>query len=167
MTYRTGIGYDLHRLAAGRRLVLGGIDVPHEKGFVAHSDGDVVLHALCDALLGATALGDIGELFPDSDPQWRDADSRQFVNEALRRVHAAGFVVENADVVIHAEKPKLSSLKPRIRAAVAALLGVAPAAVSVKAKTNEGVDAVGREEAIACWAAVLVRASDAPPETNR
>ncbi|MGE0479316.1 MAG: 2-C-methyl-D-erythritol 2,4-cyclodiphosphate synthase [Phycisphaerae bacterium] len=167
MTYRTGIGYDLHRLAAGRRLVLGGVDVPHEKGFVAHSDGDVVLHALCDALLGAAALGDIGELFPDTEPQWRDADSRQFVQEALRRVQAAGLAVENADILIHAQKPKLSALKPRICEAIAALLGVAPARVSVKAKTNEGVDAVGREEAIACWATVLLRANDEPGQDPR
>jgi 2-C-methyl-D-erythritol 2,4-cyclodiphosphate synthase len=163
MSFRTGIGYDLHRLVPGRPLRLGGVRIPHERGLLGHSDADVVLHALCDALLGAAGLGDIGELFPDTDPQYRDADSRRFVAEVLRRVHAAGFEVVNSDVIIHAQQPKLGPLKAQIRHELAGLLALPVEAVGVKATTNEGLDAVGRGEAIACWAAVLlrrVRASD-------
>lgn len=160
MTYHTGIGYDVHRLVPGRALVLGGVRVPHERGLLGHSDADVVLHALCDALLGAAALGDIGELFPDTDPAWRDADSRRFVEETLQRVAAAGFAVENADIIIHAQQPRLGPWKTPIRERLAQLLGLPAGAVGVKATTNEGLDAVGRGEAIACWAAVLLTRRD-------
>jgi 2-C-methyl-D-erythritol 2,4-cyclodiphosphate synthase len=161
--YRTGLGYDLHRLVAGRPLVLGGVRVPHECGLLGHSDADVVLHALCDALLGAAGLGDIGELFPDSDPAWRNADSRVFVADVLGRIAAAGFRLVNADVVIQAERPRLGPLKADIRHSLSTLLALSPDAVGVKAKTNEGVDAVGRAEAIACWASVLLaKRVDAP-----
>lgn len=156
MIYRTGIGYDFHRTVGGRPLMLGGVDIPCEFGLAGHSDADVVLHALCDALLGAVGLGDIGELFPDTDPAYRDVASRAFVADVLQRLHAAGFAVCNVDVVIHAERPKLAEHKSPIRASVASLLGVVPEVVSVKATTNEGLDAVGRGEAIACWAVVLV-----------
>lgn len=154
--HRVGIGYDLHRLAAGRPLKLGGVTIAAEQGLVGHSDADVVLHALCDALLGALGQPDIGELFPDTDPRWRGADSRQFIVEALRRVLAAGYQVSNVDVIIHAERPKLGTHKEQIRESVAALLGLTADCVGVKAKTNEGLDAVGRGEAIACWASVLI-----------
>jgi len=103
VTYRNGIGYDLHRTEAGRPLVLGGVRIPCEFGLIAHSDGDVVLHALCDALLGAAGLGDIGELFPDSDPRFKDADSREFVTEVLARIRAVGLSVVSADIIIHAQ----------------------------------------------------------------
>ena len=156
MTHRVGIGYDLHRLVRGRPLLLGGVAIPAERGLQGHSDADVVLHALCDALLGALGQPDIGELFPDSEPRWRDADSRQFVVEALRRVLAAGYQVGNVDVIIHAERPKLGAYKERIRESLAALLGLTADRVGVKAKTNEGIDAIGRGEAIACWVAVLL-----------
>lgn len=157
MSYRTGIGYDVHRLAAGRRLILGGVSVPHDRGLAGHSDADVVLHALCDALLGAAGLGDIGELFPDTDPACRDADSGRFVTDVLQRLAAAGYEVENVDLVIHAQEPRLGAHKPRIRRSVAELLGVSAESVGVKATTNEGLDAIGRGEAIACWATALLR----------
>jgi 2-C-methyl-D-erythritol 2,4-cyclodiphosphate synthase len=156
MMDRVGIGYDLHRLAANRPLILGGVRIPGEAGLLGHSDADVILHAMCDALLGALGQPDLGELFPAADPRWKDADSRQFVVEALRRVLSAGYQVGNVDVIIHAERPKLGAYKEQIRESLAALLGLTADCVGVKAKTNEGLDAVGRGEAIACWAAVLL-----------
>lgn len=156
MVYRTGIGYDVHRTTNARPLVLGGVRVPCEFGLAGHSDADVVLHAIGDALLGAAGLGDIGELFPDSDPAHKDADSRRFLAEIVQRIRAAGYSVGNVDLIIHAERPRLGSHKPRIRAALAELLGLPPDAVGVKATTNEGLGAIGRGEAIACWASVLL-----------
>jgi 2-C-methyl-D-erythritol 2,4-cyclodiphosphate synthase len=156
MSHRIGIGYDLHRLVTGRPLTLGGVQIPHDRGLLGHSDGDVVLHALCDALLGALGQPDIGELFPDTDPAWKDADSRRFVREALARVGAAGYHIVNVDLIIHAEQPKLAPHKPQLRQALADLLGVPLNCIGLKAKTNETLDAVGRAEAIACWAAVLL-----------
>jgi len=156
---RTGIGYDIHRLVPGRPLLLGGVRIPFELGLLGHSDADVVLHALCDALLGAVGEQDIGELFPDTDPAWAGCDSRQFVAEALRRVRAAGCTPGNVDLIIHAQQPRLSAHKPRIRESVASLLQLDPDRVSVKATTNEGLDAIGRGEAIACWATALVVAA--------
>jgi 2-C-methyl-D-erythritol 2,4-cyclodiphosphate synthase len=156
MRLRTGIGYDLHRLVAGRPLVLGGVQIPADRGLLGHSDADVVLHALGDALLGAAGLGDIGELFPDTDPAYEGADSRSLMKEVLWRVEDAGYEIVNADVIIHAQQPKLGPLKARVRQSLAALLAVAPEAVGVKATTNEGLDAIGRGEAIACLATVLL-----------
>lgn len=156
MSFRTGIGYDIHRLAEGRSLLLGGVRIPFDRGLLGHSDADVVLHALCDALLGALGGPDIGELFPDTDPQWAGADSRQFVRVAMERVQAAGYSVGNVDLIIHAERPRLAPHKPQIRQAVAELLGVPLERVGLKARTNEGLDAIGRGEAIACWAGVLL-----------
>lgn len=154
--YRVGFGYDLHRTVPDRRLVLGGLTIPHTHGLAGHSDADIVLHAICDALLGAAGLGDIGELFPDTDPAHRDADSRMFVREALRRVRETGYELGNVDCVIHAEAPKLSPHKQAIRASIAELLDVSVARVSIKATTNEGLDAIGRGEAMACSATVLL-----------
>ncbi|MBI4580388.1 MAG: 2-C-methyl-D-erythritol 2,4-cyclodiphosphate synthase [Planctomycetes bacterium] len=145
---RVGIGTDLHRLAPGRKLVLGHVAIDHDKGPVGHSDGDVVLHAVIDAIAGAAGLPDIGEMFPDTDPAYRGADSGTLLAAALRRVVEAGYAVVNVDVTIHAERPRLSPHKAAIRAEVARLLGVANEAVSIKAKTNEGQDAIGRGEAI-------------------
>jgi 2-C-methyl-D-erythritol 2,4-cyclodiphosphate synthase len=161
MSTRIGIGYDLHRLVEHRPLILGGVPIPHDRGLLGHSDADVVLHAVCDALLGAAGQPAIGDLFPDTDPAWKGADSRRFVTEALRRARAGGYAVENVDLIIHAQQPRLGPHKERIRAAVAALLGLAPDRVGVKATTNEGLDAIGRSEAIACWAAVLLGPSAA------
>jgi 2-C-methyl-D-erythritol 2,4-cyclodiphosphate synthase len=153
---RIGHGYDLHRLQPGGKLTLGTIVVSTEISPIAHSDGDVVLHALVDALLGAIAGGDIGELFPDTDSQWKNAPSRVFVKAAMQRVKNAGYNAGNADITILAERPKLKPFKDSIRGAVAGLLGVSIDQVNIKAGTNEGVDAIGRSEAIAAHAVVLL-----------
>jgi 2-C-methyl-D-erythritol 2,4-cyclodiphosphate synthase len=153
---RLGHGYDLHRLQPGGSLVLAGVVVAEDVGPVAHSDGDVVLHAVVDALLGAMGWGDIGELFPNDDPQWKGAASRVFVEDVIDRVHAGGYVVSNCDVTILAERPKLKPFKPAMRTTLAGLLRVAEDRVNIKAGTNEGCDAIGRGEAIAAHAVVLL-----------
>ncbi len=153
---RVGIGHDTHRLEAGRPLILGGLRVEHPRGLAGHSDADVVLHAVTDALLGAAGLGDIGDAYPDTDLRYRDCDSRRFVRETLDRLAASGWHVVNLDVTIFAQEPKLGPLKGRIRENLAALLGVEPGAVNVKAKTGERVGSIGRAEAIGCQAAVLI-----------
>jgi len=150
MSVRCGIGYDLHRLAEGRKLIIGGIEVPFDKGPVGHSDGDVVAHALCDALLGAAGLGDIGTHFPDTDPQWKGADSLKFLEHARMLLAGKKLKIEHVDAVVILEKPKLGPHFPKMREALAKSVGVAPETIHLKAKTNEGVDAVGRGEAIAC-----------------
>lgn len=153
---RIGIGYDIHRLVEGRPLRLGGVEIPHDKVLAGHSDADVVLHAVTDALLGAAGLPDIGELFPDTDAKYKDADSGRLLREVFWRVRDEGFRVGNLDVIIHAERPKLSVYKRAMAESIATLLDVGPDMVSVKAKTNEGLDAVGRGDAIACTAVVLL-----------
>jgi 2-C-methyl-D-erythritol 2,4-cyclodiphosphate synthase len=153
---RVGIGHDTHRLAEGRLLLLGGVRVEHPRGLVGHSDADVVLHAVTDALLGAAGLGDIGDAYPDSDPRWRDADSALFLRETLARLNRDGWRVVNLDVIVFAQEPKLGPLKGRIRDSLARLLGVDGGAVNVKAKTGEKVGHIGRAEAIACQAVVLI-----------
>jgi 2-C-methyl-D-erythritol 2,4-cyclodiphosphate synthase len=153
---RVGLGHDTHRLGAPRPLRLGGVVIPHETGPVAHSDGDVLLHALIDALLGATAQGDIGEWFPDTDPAWRDADSAALVAEVCRQIRTDGWQVLNVDAIVFAQRPKLAPYKSAIRRRIAELLGLAETQVSVKAKTGEGVGPIGREEAIAAEVVVLV-----------
>jgi 2-C-methyl-D-erythritol 2,4-cyclodiphosphate synthase len=155
-TPRIGHGYDLHRLQPGGRLILGSIEVSTDISPIAHSDGDVVLHALVDALLGAIAQGDIGELFPNTDPQWKNAPSKVFVEEAMKRVIQAGYKVANTDITILAERPKLKNFKPQIRQAVAEMLNVSIDQVNIKAGTNEGVDAIGEGKAIAAHAVVLL-----------
>jgi 2-C-methyl-D-erythritol 2,4-cyclodiphosphate synthase len=155
-TTRIGIGYDSHRLATGRPLILGGVRIAHSQGLVGHSDADVVLHALTDALLGAAGLGDIGDAFPDTDPAYQGADSSQFVVQTLARLRQAGWTIVNLDVTIFAEKPKLGPAKVAIRRSLAALLEIESDNVNVKAKTGEGVGAIGRGEAIACQAVVLI-----------
>jgi 2-C-methyl-D-erythritol 2,4-cyclodiphosphate synthase len=152
--FRIGHGYDLHRLQAGGRLVLAGVVVSQDISPVAHSDGDVVYHALVDALLGAMGWGDIGEMFPNDDPRWKGADSAVFVEAVKEKLAAAGFSVRNLDVTILAERPKLKRFKPQM---VQALRAHFPGAVAnVKAGTNEGCDAIGRGEAIAAHAVVLL-----------
>jgi 2-C-methyl-D-erythritol 2,4-cyclodiphosphate synthase len=153
---RIGIGHDTHRLAEGRPLILGGVRVEHERGLVGHSDADVVLHAVTDALLGAAGLGDIGDAFPDTDPAYRDADSRIFLRDTLSRLNRAGWRVVNVDVTVFAQRPRLGPVKGRIRASLAELLGLPADAVNVKAKTGEGVGHIGRGEAIGCHAAALI-----------
>jgi 2-C-methyl-D-erythritol 2,4-cyclodiphosphate synthase len=153
---RVGIGHDTHRLAEGRPLILGGVRVEHSRGLVGHSDADVVLHAVTDALLGAAGLGDIGDAYPDSDPAWRDADSSLFLRDTLMRLNRSGWRVVNVDVILFAQEPKLGPIKERIGDNLARLLGVSRAAVNVKAKTGEKVGHIGRAEAIACQAVVLI-----------
>lgn len=154
--YRIGLGHDTHRLEEGRRLVIGGIEIPHTKGCVAHSDGDVLLHALTDAVLGALAWGDIGEWFPDTDAEWKDADSQELFRKVIQRAHGEGWRVANVDCILFAQKPKLLPHKPAIRENLARLLQVGAVQVSVKAKTGEQVGPVGREEAIQAEVVVLM-----------
>ena len=156
LPFRIGHGYDLHRLQAGGKLLLGSVAVSKELSPVAHSDGDVVLHGLVDALLGAMGWGDIGELFPNTDNAWKDAASRVFVETVFQKVKQAGYRVGNVDITILAERPKLKMFKPAIKSAVAAMLEIADDQVNVKAGTNEGCDAIGAGEAIAAHAMVLL-----------
>jgi 2-C-methyl-D-erythritol 2,4-cyclodiphosphate synthase len=149
---RTGIGYDLHRLEPGRPLILGGIQVPFEKGPVGHSDGDALAHAICDALLGAASLGDIGTHFPDTDPQWKGANSLRFLEHVRGLVAERGLHISHLDAVVITEKPKLGPHFAAMREALAGALGISSDRINLKAKTNEGVDAVGRGEAIAAQA---------------
>lgn len=149
---RAGIGYDLHRLAAGRKLILGGIEVPFEKGCAGHSDGDALAHAICDALLGAAGLGDIGTHFPDTDPKWKGANSLRFLEHVRELLAGSRLRIAHLDAIVIAERPKLGPHFPAMRGALAAALGIEPARINLKAKTNEGVGAVGRGEAIAAQA---------------
>jgi 2-C-methyl-D-erythritol 4-phosphate cytidylyltransferase/2-C-methyl-D-erythritol 2,4-cyclodiphosphate synthase len=157
-TGRAGTGYDLHRLVPGRPLVLGGVTVPSDHGALGHSDADVVCHAITDALLGAVGLGDIGRHFPDSDPQWKDAASLDLLSRARALVGEHGYEVGNVDVTVILEKPKIRDYVEEMRQRVAGALGIDPSRVSIKGKTNEGVDAIGRGEAIAAHAVALLRA---------
>jgi 2-C-methyl-D-erythritol 2,4-cyclodiphosphate synthase len=156
VTLRIGQGYDVHRLAAGRRLVLGGEEIPFDRGLEGHSDADVLLHALGDALLGAAGLGDLGEHFPPSDERWRGASSMDLLALILGRVAAAGWRVVNADLTLIAEAPKLAPYRARIRERVAGALGVEAAAVGLKATTHERLGALGRGEGMAALAVVLL-----------
>jgi len=155
--FRVGLGHDTHRLTAGRPLILGGVRIEYDKGLDGHSDADVLLHAIVDALLGAAGLGDIGDAFPDTDPRYQGIDSALLLREALQRVRAHGWQLVNLDCTIHAQKPKLSPHKPIIRARLAELLDVPAACVNVKAKTGERVGPVGREESMSADAIVLLQ----------
>jgi 2-C-methyl-D-erythritol 2,4-cyclodiphosphate synthase len=157
VSHRVGHGFDAHRLVAGRPLMLGGTRVPHERGLEGHSDGDCVLHAVCDALLGAAAAGDLGEHFPSRDPRYKDAASGLFVEEAARLVRARGYDIENVDVTVVAQEPVLAPHLPKMRASLAALLGLEADAVSVKAKSTDRLGAIGRGEGIAAEAVALLR----------
>jgi 2-C-methyl-D-erythritol 2,4-cyclodiphosphate synthase len=153
---RVGNGFDAHRLVAGLPLHLGGIEVPHGRGLEGHSDGDCVLHAVCDALLGAAGEGDMGRHFPSRDPQWRGVASRVFVEEVRRLVDAAGWTVVNLDVTLLAQEPVLAPHLEAMRETIAGLLGIEPAQVAVKAKSTDGLGALGRGEGIAALATVLL-----------
>ena len=153
---RIGHGYDAHRLTEGRRLILGGVEIPYEKGLAGHSDADVLLHALADAVLGAAALGDIGKLFPDSDPAIEGIDSRIILREAVRCVREQGYGIENCDVTMIAQKPKLAPYILQMRENIAADLGVDVSAVSVKATTEEHMGFTGTGEGMRCHAVVLL-----------
>lgn len=154
--FRVGQGYDVHALVPGRRLVIGGVEIPFGRGLLGHSDGDVLLHAITDALLGAAALGDIGKLFPDSDDTYRNADSRLLLKTAAERVREAGWRIENIDATLIAERPKIAPHVDAMRAAIAACCGLEAAAVSVKGKTSEKLGALGRSEGIAALAVALL-----------
>lgn len=156
---RIGSGHDTHRLEVGRPLMLGGVRIEHSKGLAGHSDADVVLHAVTDALLGAAGLGDIGEIYPDNDPRWHGADSSVFVIESVKTISTMGWRIGNLDVTIFAQEPKLGPHKTTIQANLARLLQVDRAAVNVKAKTGEQVGHIGRGEAIGCHAVVLIERS--------
>lgn len=158
--FRVGSGHDTHRLAEGRPLILGGVIIPHVKGLVGHSDADAVLHAVTDALLGAAGMGDIGDAYPDTDPRWKNADSRLFLAETLTRLNQLGWRPVNIDVTIFAEAPKLGPVKAAIKDSLAQLLALAPDCVNVKAKTGEKVGHIGRGEAIGCHAVVLIENKD-------
>jgi len=155
--YRVGTGFDAHRLVAGRPLMLGGVEVPHHAGLEGHSDGDCVIHAICDALLGAAGAGDMGHHFPSSDGRWKGARSAVFLEEVARIITAAGFAVENVDATVMAQAPVLAPHLERMRDAVAAALGVSSTTLSIKAKSTDGLGAVGRGEGIAAQATVLLR----------
>jgi 2-C-methyl-D-erythritol 2,4-cyclodiphosphate synthase len=153
---RVGIGHDTHRLGPDRPLILGGVRIEHSRGLVGHSDADVVLHALTDALLGAAGLGDIGDAYPDTDPAYRDCNSTVFLKETLERLNQSGWKVVNIDVIIFAQEPKLGTVKAEIKKNLASLLGVDAQAVNIKAKTGEKVGFIGRCEAISCEVVALI-----------
>ncbi|MBI3669888.1 MAG: 2-C-methyl-D-erythritol 2,4-cyclodiphosphate synthase [Acidobacteria bacterium] len=149
---RSGIGYDLHRLSEGRKLIVGGVELPFDKGPVGHSDGDVLAHAICDALLGAAGLGDIGTHFPDSDPKWKGVSSLLFLEHTRKLLNERNLRIAHIDAIVITEKPKLGPHFPAMREALGKALGIEPEQINLKAKTNEGVDAIGRGEAIAAHA---------------
>jgi len=157
---KIGIGYDIHRLESGRRLVLGGLDIPFPAGLLGHSDGDALVHAVMDALLGALGESDIGAHFPDTDPQYRGARSIGLLDEVVGLVRERGGEIANVDAVIVAEEPKMGPHIPAMKAALAPVLGIPASSIGIKAKTNEGLGAVGEKRAIACYAVVLIELPD-------
>ena len=154
--YRVGIGFDIHRLVEGRELIIGGVKITHEKGLLGHSDADVLVHAIIDALLGAVALDDIGTLFPDTDPQYKDADSMVLLRNVYRKVQAEGYSIGNIDSNIIAQNPKMMPYIPKMKEALASILGLDPTDISIKAKTKEKLDAVGESKAIEANAVVML-----------
>lgn len=162
MKIRTGFGYDSHRLVAGRPFMLGGIEIPHDKGGIGHSDADVLLHAIADALLGAVALGDIGLHFPDTDSAWKDADSRELLRQVVALLGEKGWKVVNMDCTVVLEQPKLRPHVDAMRGSIAELLAVEVDAVSVKASTNEKMGFTGRGEGVVAYAVVLVQMASNP-----
>jgi len=160
MSIKIGIGYDIHKLAAGRKLMIGGVEVPYAKGLQGHSDADVLLHAICDALLGAAGEGDIGEHFPDGDPQYKDIGSGELVRDVYTLIRNKGYAVNNIDTVIIAQEPHLGPYKKQIRENIAAMLNIDKEMVGIKAKTNEGLGDIGKKGAIASYAVVLLHKED-------
>lgn len=158
MSFRVGQGYDIHRLVPGRALILGGVKIDYEMGLLGHSDADALLHAITDALLGAAGLGDIGRHFPDTDPAYKDADSRVLLSKAVSLVVKAGWTIVNVDATVIAQAPKLAPHMDRIRESVAQAIGIDLQRVNIKAKTNEGCDAVGQKQAIEVQAIALLEA---------
>ena len=158
---RIGHGYDVHRLVEGRKLILGGVEIPHETGLLGHSDADVLLHAVCDALLGAAALGDIGKHFPDSDPAYKGIDSMLLLKHCVQLLDQRGYTVGNLDATVIAQRPKLASFLPAMRSNIASCLGVEEECVNVKATTEERLGFTGREEGISAHAVVLITKTEA------
>jgi 2-C-methyl-D-erythritol 2,4-cyclodiphosphate synthase len=156
MTVQTGIGYDCHPFIEGRRLVLGGVEIPHERGLAGHSDADVLAHAITDALLGACALGDIGQHFPDTDARYRDADSLALLRSAVKLLTERGYAVRHVDATVLVERPRIAPVRERMRDAVAAAIGISREQVSIKATRGEGMGFVGREEGAAALAVATV-----------
>lgn len=161
---RIGMGYDMHRLVAGRRLILGGVEIPFEKGLLGHSDADVLTHAICDALLGAAGLGDIGCHFPDTDPAWADIESLRLLDQ-VRAMVGGDWVIVNIDVTVMAEVPKISPFREAMVSRLAAVLRLNPLQINIKATTLEGLGAVGRGEGIAAQSIVLLRSAGAAAST--
>ena len=157
INFTVGIGHDVHRLVSGRKLMLGGIEVPHTHGLDGHSDADVVLHAICDAILGAAGMGDIGEHFPNTEAKYKGVASSIFLKQVNKKVHDAGWAVENVDVMILADAPKLQEFKPKMKYHIARELGIDQAQVNIKAGTNEGLGYIGAKEGIAAYAVVLLK----------
>jgi 2-C-methyl-D-erythritol 2,4-cyclodiphosphate synthase len=158
---RTGLGYDCHRFESGRRLVLGGVEIPHDLGLAGHSDADVLTHAVIDALLGAAGLGDIGEHFPDTDERYRNADSLELLRAAMELLSGGGFQVVNVDATVMIERPHLAAFKPSMRSRLAAALGVDGSCVNIKATRGEGMGFVGREEGVAALVVATIQAVQA------
>ena len=160
---RIGQGFDVHALVGGRRLVMGGVEIPHAKGLAGHSDADVLLHAICDALLGAAALGDIGMHFPDNDPKYAEIDSRELLRSVAKKVGLAGYRIVNVDATIIAQAPRMAPHVPKMIGNIAADLGLNPSQVNVKATTTEGLGYAGRGEGIAAQAIALI---ERPPQSD-
>src|SRR5262245_17048181 len=169
--FRVGIGNDIHRLVEGRKLILGGVEIPYERGLLGHSDGDSLTHAITDALLGAAALGDIGMHFSDKDPRWAGADSFVFLRHVCSLLEARGFAIANIDATILAERPKMAPHIPAMKEKLSEVMEIEESQINIKAKTNEGLDAIGRGEAIAAQAVALIRTAeisrDAKDEIHR
>ena len=156
MDLKIGIGYDVHKLVEGRKLILGGVEVPYEKGLAGHSDADVLLHAICDAILGALAKGDIGEHFPDNDPEYKDISSLLLLDHVVNIMKKCGFVINNIDAIVQAEEPNLKEFKRSICASIAGRIGISKSVVNLKATTMEELGPIGRKEGIAAMATVLL-----------
>ncbi len=157
METRVGLGYDIHRLVDERKLIIGGIEIPYIKGLLGHSDADVLIHAICDALLGAISSGDIGELFPDTDPKYQGIASAELLKITLGLVRKKGYEIVNLDTIIIAEEPKMSPFKNKIKENLSKIMNIDQGRVNIKAKTNEGLGGLGRKEGIACFATVLIK----------
>jgi len=158
---RIGIGYDIHRLVEDRKLILGGVEIPYVKGLLGYSDGDVLLHAISDALLGALALGDIGQHFPNTDTQYKDISSVKILNKSMEMVRGKGYVINNLDTMIITEEPKIHPFRNQMIGVLAGIMGAAKEDISIKATTNEGVGSLGRGDAIAAYAVVTLSKKDA------
>lgn len=154
---RIGIGYDIHRLVEERKLFLGGVEIPYIKGLIGYSDGDVLLHAISDAVLGALSLGDIGQHFPDTDPQYKDISSREILKKVMESVRKSNYIINNVDIVIIAEEPKIGPFRDDMTEVISKILGIDKNNMNIKATTNEGVGAIGRGDAIAAYAVVTLK----------